>query len=107
MYLNLKKLHLNINNQEHPYFLVTPSIIPLLTSISALFFVTEVINYFYFFSDTDIMVLSFLALNLILAEWFYNVALESDFQTKSTKLNNQVSFLIFILTEVMFFFSLF
>ena len=55
-----KKIILNLNKQEHPYFLVTPSIIPFLTSISALFFVTEIVNYFYFWSKPFILVLSFL-----------------------------------------------
>lgn len=106
--LNIKnKIQFNINYQEHPYFLVTPSIIPFLTSISALFFVTEIVNYFYFFSKPFTLILSFLTLSFILFEWFFNVALESDYHTKAVQYNNKVAFMLFITTEVMFFFSLF
>ena len=42
----------NLNIQEHPYFLVIPSIIPTLTSISDLFFVTKIVNFFLFFIKT-------------------------------------------------------
>ena len=41
----------NLNIQERPYFLVTLSIIPTLTSISALFFVTEIVNFLTFFNN--------------------------------------------------------
>jgi hypothetical protein len=41
----------NLNIQEHPYFLVIPSIIPTLTSISDLFFVTEIVNFLTFFNN--------------------------------------------------------
>ena len=47
---SIKNIKFNLNLQEHPYFLVTPSIIPTLTSISVLFFVTEIVNFSYFFS---------------------------------------------------------
>ena len=40
-----KTYTLNIN--EHPYFLVTLSIVPLLTLISIFLFVTKIINFFY------------------------------------------------------------
>ena len=96
-----------LNIQEHPYFLVTPSIIPALTSISIFFFVTEIVNFFYVISNNFLLFLSFMTLTLILFEWFFNVALESDFHTKSVQFNNKVAFLLFISTEIMFFFSLF
>ena len=64
----IKKINFNLNLQEHPYFLVTPSIIPTLTSISALFFVTEIVNFFYFFSKPYVLILSFLTLSFILFE---------------------------------------
>ena len=57
----IKNINFNLNLQEHPYFLVTPSIIPTLTSISALFFVTEIVNFFYFFSKPYVLILSFLS----------------------------------------------
>ena len=50
MFLQKNKL-IYTNIQEHLYFLVTPSIIPILTSISVLFFVTEIINFFNIFSN--------------------------------------------------------
>ena len=94
----------NLNVQEHPYFLVTPSIIPTLTSISALFFVTEIVNFFYFLSKPYVLILSFLTLSFILFEWFFNVALESDYHTKAVQYNNKIAFMLFISTEIMFFF---
>lgn len=97
----------NLNIQKHPYFLVTPSIIPTLTSISALFFVTEIVNFFYFLSKPYVLILSFLTLSFILFEWFFNVALESDYHTKAVQYNNKIAFMLFISTEIMFFFSLF
>ena len=106
--LNIKKFKtytLNIN--EHPYFLVTPSIIPFLTSISIFFFVTEIINFFYCLSKIFILILSFLTFSFILFEWFFNVALESFYHTKAVQYNNKIAFMLFISTEVMFFFSLF
>jgi len=101
------KFKFNANSQEHPYFLVMASISPLLTSISLTLFVTEVINFFYFLSKSFILSFSFLTLFLILVEWFFKISLESDFHTKAVQLNNQVSFILFILSEIMFFFSLF
>ena len=102
------KISLNkFNINEHPYFLVTPSIIPTLTSICALFFVTEIVNFFYSFSSPKILLFSFFVLFFILLEWFMNVALESDFHTKEIQYNNKIAFMLFISTEVMFFFSLF
>lgn len=95
------------NSQEHPYFLVTPSIIPVLTSIAVTLFVTEIINFFYLLSKPLILSFSFLTLFLILLEWFWNISKESEFHTKAAQLNNKISFILFIFSEVMFFFSLF
>lgn len=105
--LNTINNKFNLNIQEHPYFLVTPSIIPTLTSISVLFFVTEIVNFFYFLSKPYVLILSFLTLSFILFEWFFNVSLESDFHTKAVQYNNKIAFMLFISTEIMFFFSLF
>ena len=70
--LNIKKFKTyTFNINEHPYFLVTPSIIPFLTSISIFFFVTEIINFFYCLSKIFILILSFLTFSFILFEWFF------------------------------------
>jgi len=106
MFLQKNKL-IYTNIQEHPYFLVTPSIIPILTSISVLFFVTEIINFFNIFSNVWALLLSYLTLTAILFEWFRNVSKESKYHTKLIQFNNKVAFMFFISTEVMFFFSLF
>jgi hypothetical protein len=106
--LDIKKVkNYTLNINEHPYFLVTPSIVPLLTSISIYLFVTEIINFFYCLSKVFIFILSFLSFCLILFEWFFNVALESFYHTKAVQYNNKIAFMLFISTEVMFFFSLF
>jgi cytochrome c oxidase subunit 3 len=105
MLSSIKKF--NLNTQEHPYFLVTPSIVPMLTSISIFLFVSEVVNFFYSFSYFIILYFSIFSLIFILFEWFYNVGLESGYHTKTIQFNNKLAFLMFILTEIMFFFSMF
>lgn len=96
-----------LNKLEHPYFLVASSSIPILTSLVTLFFVSEIINYFYYKSSAFILELSFLIFFIILLEWFYNISKESIYHTKLIQLNNKVGFLLFIFSEVMFFMSLF
>jgi hypothetical protein len=103
----LTKKKFQINFEEHPYFLVTPSILPFLTSISVNFFVLDIISYFYYKTLPLLLIFSFLIFFCILLEWFHNISKESNHHTLWVRLNNKVGFILFILSEVMFFMSLF
>ena len=69
----------NLNLQEHPYFLVTPSIIPTLTSISALFFVTEIVNFFTFFNNKIKNFKFFIFNKLVAPVYYFNVEFWQSF----------------------------
>ena len=63
----------NLNIQEHLYFLVTPSIIPTLTSISVLFFVTEIVNFLTFFNNKLKNLKFFIFNKFITPIYYFNV----------------------------------
>jgi hypothetical protein len=69
--LNTINNKFNLNIQEHPYFLVTPSIIPTLTSISDLFLITEIVKLslkdFFFFDQYQLMlILKLLGISILI-----------------------------------------
>ena len=107
MLINFTKKKFQLNMEEHPYFLVIPSILPFLTSISINFFVLDIINYFYNKTTFFWLIISFVSFFCILLEWFYNISKESSYHTFGVRLNNKVGFILFILSEIMFFMSLF
>lgn len=51
--------------------------------------------------------ISLLLLIFILFEWFFMMTLETNYHTKAVQFNIKIAFMLFILTEIMFFFSMF
>lgn len=97
--------------QRHPFHLVDPSPWPLVTAFSALGLTTGFILYFnqYPFGGW-LFSISFLSVALCMGLWFRDVVRESTFQghhTKAVQTGLRQGMMLFIVSEVMFFFAFF
>jgi cytochrome c oxidase subunit 3 len=96
---------------SHPFHLVTPSPWPFFTSISLLGLTYGSVLYLHSYLYGDWLAL-FCFMNLIgnLTGWWRDVIIEATFQghhTKAVQRGLSLGFSLFLLSEVMFFFSLF
>lgn len=95
----------------HRYHMVTPSPWPFLISVVALSLALSSILYMhYFYYGFPILLLSLLNLLIILSLWWRDVIRESTFEGKHTLVVQQglkLGFILFIISEVMFFFAFF
>ncbi|UAT98640.1 cytochrome oxidase subunit 3 (mitochondrion) [Muscidifurax raptorellus] len=92
-----------------PYHLVTISPWPLLMSISLMMLLISVLNWFNNYTFYMLM-LSILVSILIMYQWWRDVIRESTYQgyhTKFVVLGLKLGMLLFIISEIMFFFSIF
>lgn len=108
----LKLRNANVNTHEqHPFHLVDPSPWPLLTSISAFSLVLSVANYFNYFAHAwESLLVALCCFMYTLARWFSDVVTEATFEgfhTWAVQNNILQGMLLFIVSEVMFFFSFF
>jgi len=104
------KNKININYENQPFHLVSKSPWPLLVSFSALQFVLNLLLFFNKFLFLGGLYLSFISLVFVISNWFYNIILESTYQghhTKKVQTGLKMGMLLFILSEIMFFFSFF
>ena len=98
-------------NEQHPFHLVDPSPWPLLTSLTILALVQSIAMYFHYFLYSEYSVafsLIYLIFNLF--RWFSDIITEATFEghhTKEVQNNILIGMLLFITSEVMFFFSFF
>lgn len=93
----------------HPYHLVDPSPWPYVMSCAALLTTTGAVVYFHY-SYFFLLFIGLLSISLCLFVWLKDVVRESTFQghhTKITVLGLKIGFLLFIISEVLFFFSFF
>lgn len=104
--------NVNINSHEqHPFHLVDPSPWPILTSISAFSLVLSVANYFNYFEHAwESLLVALACFIYTLSRWFSDIITEATFEgfhTWAVQNNILQGMLLFIVSEVMFFFSFF
>lgn len=98
-----------IKYTRHPYHLVDCSPWPLTRSLGALLLVRGLVKWFYFFS-IDLLLLRAIRLVLSIIQWWRDVIREGTFQglhTLKVQQRLQIGIILFILSEVLFFFSFF
>ena len=93
----------------HPYHLVDPSPWPYLMGCSSLITTIGAVIYFHF-SNINILYLGLASISLVMFLWLKDVVRESTFlgfHTVATVKGLKMGFILFIVSEVLFFFSFF
>jgi cytochrome c oxidase subunit 3 len=102
----LKKKRIN-----HGFHMVTRSPWPLFVSLSALFLTLGLTAYMHMYSGGGVLFgIGFVSLLAVLAFWWRDVIREATFEGKHTQivqLNHKFGFVLFIVSEIMFFFAFF
>nr|QGT77354.1 cytochrome c oxidase subunit 3 [Neilupotamon sinense] len=99
----------SLSHSHHPYHLVDISPWPLTGSISAMMLTTGLVKWFHQYS-TNLLLLSSLAIILTMVQWWRDVTRESTYQglhTSMVMVGLRWGMILFILSEVLFFFSFF
>lgn len=95
----------------HPYHLVEPSPYPYMTSFGALGLTVGSVMYFHSFSYGNILaLLSFIFITVTASMWWRDIVRESTYQGHHTLVVQRglkYGMILFILSEVLFFFSFF
>nr|QNV12083.1 cytochrome c oxidase subunit III [Vespa crabro] len=97
------------HNHNHPYHMVSISPWPLILSINIMFLLIGLIKWFYFL-NINLMILSTITLSLTLIQWWRDIIRESTYQgmhTSNIIKNLKMSMILFIISEIFFFISLF
>ncbi|OED37306.1 cytochrome B562 [PVC group bacterium (ex Bugula neritina AB1)] len=98
-------------SQKHPFHLVDPSPWPFITSSSVMLLVTGFVMFIHGFSNGSLVFLSgFLFVLISIIVWWRDVIREGTFEgqhTSTVQFGFRVGILLFILSEVMFFFAFF
>lgn len=101
----------DIKHEQHPFHLVDPSPWPLMTSISLWSVTLGFIMYFHYFNNGVYHLLfGLFTFSFCLFGWFSDVIREATYQgyhTFKVQQNVYLGMLLFIVSEVMFFFSFF
>jgi len=104
----------NINllrSEQHPFHLVDPSPWPLLTSLSLFSVALGFISYFHYLTTGLFnLVSSICVLSFILFRWFADIITEATYEghhTFKVQQNILLGMLLFITSEIMFFFAFF
>jgi cytochrome c oxidase subunit 3 len=102
---------MKIQTQNHPFHLVDPSPWPLITSIAALGTTTGGVMYFHGYNHGQFLLFtSLFFLIFMMFIWWRDVVRESTFEgnhTKSVEYGLRMGMVLFIVSEVMFFFAFF
>nr|WCH54216.1 cytochrome c oxidase subunit III [Osphya sp. n.] len=96
-------------HKNHPYHLVEVSPWPILGSFSALILMASLIKWFHFFTS-DLLMISFIAMSLIMYQWWRDITREATFQglhTLPVSLGMRWGMILFITSEIFFFISFF
>jgi len=98
-------------HERHPFHLVNNSPWPLFVSIGLLKVVFNFILFFHYFqAGSTHLLISILVLCFFLSRWFLDIIIESTFEGHHTlKVQQGIRFgmCLFIVSEIMFFFSFF
>jgi len=96
---------------KHPYHIVTPSPWPILVGITALPITLGAVMYFHSYNwGKFTLVVSLLVLLVLLFAWWRDVIREATFNglhTVAVQRSHRLGFILFIFSEVMFFFGFF
>ena len=102
---------MKIQTQNHPFHLVDPSPWPLITSLAALGTTTGGVMYFHGYNNGKFLLFtSLFFLIFMMFIWWRDVVRESTFEgnhTKSVEYGLRMGMVLFIVSEVMFFFAFF
>lgn len=93
----------------HPYHLVDISPWPLTGSVSAIILTTGLVKWFHQF-NINLLLLRFLAIVLTIIQWWRDITREGTYQGLHTRVvikGLRCGIILFILSEVLFFFSFF
>lgn len=97
--------------QKHPYHLVDPSPWPLVASISSLVTAVGAAMYFHSYQNGNlILLLGLIMLISSMCVWWRDVIREATFNgyhTRTVQLGLRYGMILFITSEVMFFFAFF
>lgn len=98
-------------SQRHAFHLVDPSIMPLVTSFAALVLMVGAILFMHgHFLGFETFIFGFIAVALCMALWWRDVVSEATFEghhTNIVQLGLRYGMILFIVSEVMFFFAFF
>jgi hypothetical protein len=100
-----------LNKQIHPFYLVDPSPWPLLGSIGALTATSGGVMWFHDYSGGGFsLVLGLSIIVFVMAFWWRDIIRENTFegnQTSKVEEGMRMGMLLFITSEIMFFFAFF
>jgi len=100
-----------VNFQKHPFHLVDPSPWPLLSSIAALTMTSGGVMWFHNYSGGGyVLLLGFFFLLVNMYVWWRDIVREGTFEgqhTSMVQLGLRMGMILFIVSEVMFFFAFF
>lgn len=105
----MSSIFLKILQEQHDYHLTDRSPWPFFVSVSVFNLVISIVFYFKF-ANAGFLIFAFIQLLYFLFKWFGDVAIEGTFEgahTKTVQKNIYTAFMLFLSTEVMFFFGLF
>nr|YP_010242193.1 cytochrome c oxidase subunit III [Notostomus gibbosus]QTI83233.1 cytochrome c oxidase subunit 3 [Notostomus gibbosus] len=97
------------HHQHHTYHLVDMSPWPLTGAVSAMMLTTGLVKWFHQY-NMDLLILSFVAISLTMIQWWRDVTREGTYQghhTSRVMVGLQWGMILFITSEVLFFFSFF
>jgi cytochrome c oxidase subunit III len=104
----------HLRSQKHPFHILDVSPFPFLTGIFSFFWLVPQVFYLhglplFFFPRADIIHASFIGLFLTVMAWFFSIVKESSqgYHTRKVQYGLRLGMLLFILSEVMFFFAFF
>lgn len=99
------------NQYAHGFHMVTPSPWPFFAALGIMCIILNFVGYLHFYPISKILFpFSVLFLILIVSRWWRDVVIEATFEGKHTSYVQKglrISFILFILSEVMFFFGFF
>jgi len=102
---------MSFNQQKHPFHLVDPSPHPIVASFGALNLTFGGVMYFHNFSGGYALLLwGFFTVLLIMFVWWRDIVREGTYEgqhTKDVQFGLRMGMLLFIVSEVMFFFAFF
>lgn len=101
----------NIKTHRHPYHLVDPSPWPLIASFGCFFFTFGLVMFFHgYLGSTLMMSTGFLTILFVMYTWWRDIVREATYEgqhTTQVQTGLRAGMILFILSEVMFFFGFF